>query len=89
MRRARRHGSRYVCPIIWLLKAVRNRWRLHKLMLSAYLLFSFIDAGAKWLALLGLPSTRQPLCAMRLISGFKLSLCAPMTLRLPRPMHLC
>ena len=47
------------------------------LMLGAYLLFSFIDAGAKWLALLGLPSTQlafYALCAS--FSGFKRYHCA-------------
>lgn len=41
------------------------------LMLGAYLLFSFIDAGAKWLALLGLPSTQ--LAFMRYAPHFLVS----------------
>lgn len=41
------------------------------LMLGAYLLFSFIDAGAKWLALLGLPSAQ--LAFMRYAPHFLVS----------------
>ena len=41
------------------------------LMLGAYLLFSFIDVGAKWLALLGLPSTQ--LAFMRYAPHFLVS----------------
>ena len=41
------------------------------LMLVAYGLFSFIDAGAKWLAILGLPSAQ--LAFMRYIGHFSIS----------------
>ena len=41
------------------------------LMLVAYGLFSFIDVGAKWLAILGLPSAQ--LAFMRYVGHFAIS----------------
>ena len=41
------------------------------LMLAAYTLFSFIDVGAKWLAVLACRHCNLPLCAMRDILLFR------------------
>ena len=50
------------------------------LMLGAYLLFSFIDAGQNGLRCLACHLPSLPLCAMRLIFWFQaLSLCAPIS----------